>query len=185
MSDCSDDVDVDLYKSWGNPLVIACFDCDRATVEQLLDAGADINGKNNMGITPFHAACIACGPDPECVRLAKFLAGRGADTHAHPGCQNSPLVSACIYGRTGVVEYLLDEVAVDIEEKVELDMASFPGRPTTALDWALVTNDVGCARVLLGAGANAAEYVDGGCKRSLLSDDAKALVDAFCTAAAK
>lgn len=54
--------------------------CDRGYVElvkELLNAGADIEQKDNSGLTPLHYACMC-----DHLELAKLLISRGASPEA-------------------------------------------------------------------------------------------------------
>ena len=83
-------------------LVDAAADGELEIISQLLDAGADKDGRDKHGQAPLHAACVA--GDLEVVAL---LLNAGADTHLINGDGDSPLCAACLGGNEGIVEKLL------------------------------------------------------------------------------
>src|SRR5438876_10710801 len=70
-------------------LLAAIRDGDRASVQSLLEGGADVNGRDEEGITPLMQAALNADPD-----LLKLLLARGADPRAEDRHQANALLRA-------------------------------------------------------------------------------------------
>ena len=81
------------------------------TVKLLLDRGANIEEKDNYGITPIHRAAWEGQTD-----TVEFLLDRGANIEEKNNRGYTPIHSAAENGKTDTVELLLDRGA-HIEEK--------------------------------------------------------------------
>lgn len=80
-------------------------DTDR--VRELIENGADVNGKDRAGNTPLHCACE--GKNTEIVQL---LLEAGADVNGdNAGNDTTPLHRACSYRRVQAVKLLLEHGA--------------------------------------------------------------------------
>jgi ankyrin repeat protein len=75
-------------------------------VRRLLDRGADIEGRDEDGVTALTAAAVLGQRE-----VVEFLLDRGADIEARNWWGFSPLASAALAGRRDVVECLLDRGA--------------------------------------------------------------------------
>ena len=67
----------------------------------LLDAGADINTRNDQGITPLMAAT-----DTDCIQTARDMIDRGADIHATNNLGQTAADIARRKGRTDFADFL-------------------------------------------------------------------------------
>jgi ankyrin repeat protein len=121
------------------PLMYAAALGNPDTMKALIDAGADVNAKNDFDIT----ALMWCATEEAKVRL---LLGKGADVNARSKQGITPLlIAAGTDGNSGVVKMLLDKGA-------DLDKADMnPG--TTPLVAAATANDTAMVRLLLEHGA--------------------------------
>ena len=68
------------------PLHEACGQGHTATVQLLLEAGADVNARHRRGHTPLHWACEQRHPD-----VARLLLDAGADVNARDEAGRTPL----------------------------------------------------------------------------------------------
>jgi ankyrin repeat protein len=84
----------------------AALDGDLERVKALLDAGTDVNAKDNGGQTPLHWA--ACGGHKTVVEL---LLARGANVNARDSGRGTPLHDAAGNGHREVVQLLLTKGA--------------------------------------------------------------------------
>jgi len=67
-------------------------------VKDLVNRGADVNAKDDIGNTALHYV--------EVVEIAQFLVSRGADVHARNDNGDTPLDRAKLMGNTEVAAYL-------------------------------------------------------------------------------
>jgi uncharacterized protein len=97
-------IDTDLFCGQSTPLHCACLFNRRDLMALLLSSSppGDPTAVDGSGSTPLHYA-----PDGE---WAKTLISSGADVEC-PSSDESPLLSACVDGRTDVVRVLLDHGA--------------------------------------------------------------------------
>jgi len=72
-----------------------------AVAKLLIDAGADVNGRQGGGFTPLHS--VAQGGD---VEFARLLAEAGADVNVRAENQQRPLDLALANGRQAMVDFL-------------------------------------------------------------------------------
>jgi ankyrin repeat protein len=127
------------------PLMYAVLYGDADAVRRLLEAGADVNARNEAGAT----ALMWAVDDPEKTRL---LLKAGADPNARSDDGRTPLLSAT--GRPGcgdVVKLLLDHGA-----KASATAHSYRG-PTTALRQVAELGDAAVLRMLIDRGAEVKE----------------------------
>ena len=93
------------------PLHVAC-DCGQIEVARvLLDHGALANVENHNGVTPLHAIPRSKYGSREDSRLVQLLIERGADLKTPDKDHDTPLHSACFYGRLDAAQQLLDNGA--------------------------------------------------------------------------
>jgi len=71
-------------------------------VHELVGAGADVNRKNGMGVTPLHYAASKSR-----IEIGRFLISREADINARDNANQHPLHRAATTGSTGFVTLLL------------------------------------------------------------------------------
>ena len=128
------------------PLMAAALYGDSASVRALLDAGADVNARNEAGVTALMWAVT----DVEKTRL---LIERGADVNARSSDDRTPLlIAAGISGASPVVKLLLERGA-----NVSVKAPGLDGETTPLLE-ATLSGDEATFNLLLdhGADANAA-----------------------------
>merc|ERR1712029_50259 len=92
------------------PLHQACTNGNEATIQLLLDHGANVNVEDNENITPLHVALRerVIGSDRNCSRIAKLLIEKGANVNAVGGVlERTPLHEACLTGKKTAVQLLL------------------------------------------------------------------------------
>jgi len=95
-------------------------------VEALLERGANIEAKNNLGATPLIFAAVQGHS-----RVVKLLLGRGADVNAKTATGITPLIGAASAADADVVQLLLEDGAdVSVKDQqghTALDMAEATG----------------------------------------------------------
>jgi hypothetical protein len=102
------------------PIHDAVMDGDRATLEQLLDEGADIDARDDFGYTALHIA-VATGN----IALAELLIERFADVNLGNELDVSPLTTATLSGYQGIARLLERSGAIaGPEVRVEQVLAS-------------------------------------------------------------
>lgn len=125
-----------------------------ANVTALLDAGADIEARNDAGRTPLHTAAMAAtliqpvelemfgfgGADEEAQREARALAATiallaaGASVEARDDYGRTPLHWAAIHGTPGIIAAILDAGApvepLDVKGQTPLHSAARGERPS-------------------------------------------------------
>jgi len=76
------------------PLHYAAWKRNKKYCEILLDEGADINDKNDLGYTPLHLACASNNPKfDHSSKLEEMLLKRGADIEAEDNNGETPLMT--------------------------------------------------------------------------------------------
>src|SRR5215472_14238454 len=132
------------------PLMHAAAFGNFETLKALIDAGADVNARNQMDAT----ALLWAAGDPEKSRL---LIERGADVKAQSRQGRTPLMmSAMRPGNSAIVEMILSKGA-DIQARDRFG--------ATALSLAARAGDLDTVKLLLAKGADP-NLRDGGWKRS-------------------
>jgi ankyrin repeat protein len=86
-------------------------DIDASKVQDLIKRGADVNSKNNYGLTPLHFSSIE-----NHIELAKLLLERGADVKAKDNDGYTPLHLASISNYIELAKLLIDRGA-DVNAK--------------------------------------------------------------------
>lgn len=116
--------DVNGRVSTGNlvtPLHNATSRGHEKVVAYLLDQGADISARNNIGETPLHLAIRHNFPN-----LVILLLDRGANIQEGDNEENSPLHKAAMMGFVRIIEILLqrgaDRNALNDESKKPIDV---------------------------------------------------------------
>ena len=86
------------------PLSLAAFFAPAATVQRLIDAGADpgVASRNGMQVQPLHAAVASRNLD-----AVRLLLDHGADPNARQQVGYTPLMGAAGSGRDDLVDLLL------------------------------------------------------------------------------
>ena len=87
------------------PLHMACtHECDNLTIVQmLLDAGADTNAQDFVGVSALHLACTSGN-----VMVVELLLSRNAGVHLKDIDQETALVRACFSGSLEIIKMLVD-----------------------------------------------------------------------------
>ncbi|KAJ1294177.1 hypothetical protein BS78_01G125600 [Paspalum vaginatum] len=101
---------VDTPESGGTPLIFAALDGQVAAARYLLDKGADPNKQDHQGCAPLHEAAKE-GYD----EIAQLLLSRGAIVDI-ASSEGTPLHAAAVYGKTGIMQILLEHHA-DVSDK--------------------------------------------------------------------
>ena len=110
-------------------------------VQVLIDAGADIEARDNTGYSPLHFACRSGSLD-----TVKLLVRAGAGVCVTGNDGHTCLTIAAWNGHTETVRYVL------FLPEVEVDHANHKG--CTALHWAADNNHTDVLQVLIDAGAD-------------------------------
>ncbi|KAL1791829.1 hypothetical protein ACET3X_009580 [Alternaria dauci] len=142
----STNVNEDRSEDGSTMMHVAVHYKQKSLVDQLRRAGADIDAKDNDGNTPF---LIACRGD---VELVNFLATRCADVTAIDNHGHGALHVAAAYGKTDVIEFLLDLNVADEQPLMDLNLCDFAGH--TPLIAAILAGHEDAALYLLERGAS-------------------------------
>ncbi len=115
-------------------------DIDASKVQDLTKRGADVNSKNNYGLTPLHFSSIE-----NHIELAKLLLERGADVNSKNNYGLTPLHFASMRNDLELAKLLLDRGA-DVKAK---DNDGY-----TPLHLASISNYIELAKLLIDRGAD-------------------------------
>ena len=110
-------------------------------VQVLIDAGANIEARDNSGYSPLHFACSSGSPDS-----VKMLVRAGAGVRVTNNYGDTCLIFAASRGHTEIVRYLVGLKEVEVDHTDDED--------GTALHWAADNNHADVVQVLIDAGAN-------------------------------
>ena len=113
---------------------------DVGSAALLIEAGADVNAANDLGVRPLWLACVN-GSAP----MARVLLAAGADPNPAPASGETPLMHAARSGSLDSVELLLRHGA-EVNAKT-------PVEEQTPLMWALAEKHAQVARTLIEHGA--------------------------------
>ena len=117
-------------------------------VQMLIDAGADIETKNDKGHSPLHLASSSGA-----LTTAKMLVKAGADVRATDDKGNTCLILAAYLGHTDTVRYLMSLPEVDLDQQGTNNF--------TALHFAVQQKHADVVQVLIDAGADIKTTNDG------------------------
>ena len=123
------------------------------TLQECIDWGAEVNARDDDGLTPMHRLVRAERPNRAARALIGTLAGAGAEANARDRAGNTPLHPAAEAGRSEMVAALLEAGA-------DVNMRNDDG--ATPLFLAASAGRLGVATALLAAGANANAATESG-----------------------
>lgn len=132
-------VDQTLYGMGIKDLWVAAGIGDIATVQSLLDGGANLNVRDTYGITPLSLAARAGQ-----LAVVRALLDKGADINAKNDDETTPLVDAVRLQHIDIVKLLLEKGA-DVNAKSKTGQ--------TALSYAIRVENAAIATLLRDAGA--------------------------------
>jgi ankyrin repeat protein len=139
------------------PLAFAAARGRLEIVKLLLEAGADPNGKNAYGDTPFMVAENAMATDKsseaDVRKLRRFLLENGTDPNQPNDFGISPLIGMCGSGDKELVQVALKHGG-DVNATFVRRVDSKHGDRNSALMWAAGQGEGEIVRMLLDAGAN-------------------------------
>jgi len=121
-------------------LCLAAMEDDIELIDSLLDAGHDINEKDNKGFTPLHTAVTNNSN-----MTASHLIGRGADINIQGDVDRVPPLHTAIFNNNS------DMVRLLVENKADVNTRNASGQ--SALDYAVCNDDVDMCHLLLENGA--------------------------------
>lgn len=133
-------------RSGMTPLALAAAFGTREAVNVLLDAGADVKGRNRAGLTALHVAWRDAA-------LVRLLLEKGADVHVRTELGATPLLIAATATGTEAV------VAILLEKGADPDAAE--NRGVTPLVAAAGVGNTAVAKLLLAHGAKPNAFVKG------------------------
>ena len=143
---CLPEVDVN-YRHAGNYTALHCAVDEKPrtdVLQVLIDAGADIDAKNNEGRSPLHSACASGALD-----VVKMLVEAGAGVRATNDRGETCLILAARNGHTETVRYLVGLPEVDVNHVNRRYAGNY-----TALQCALENDKTDVVQVLIDAGAD-------------------------------
>ncbi|KAI5998788.1 ankyrin repeat-containing domain protein [Pisolithus albus] len=114
---------------------------------ELVGAGADVNKRNDKGLSPLHYAASKSRID-----IGKFLIQRGADINARDKANQLPLHRAATTGSTGFITLLLNPPQGSTVSKPRLNTGDRVGN--TPLHLAMDSAHAQAAVLLIEAGAD-------------------------------
>ena len=128
------------FFSGDTPLHTHAGEGRKEVVEILINAGANVNAKNDTGMSPLHNAVTK--------EVVELLIAEGADVNAKNKHGGTPLHEAAASGHKEIVELLIAEGA-DVNAK---DVNGY-----TPLDWAIFNKDTETADLLRKHGGKTGE----------------------------
>lgn len=133
-------INLDTPHEGNTPLHIALNGDEFEIANLLIDAGVDINKKDNKQNTPLHIAIFGENED-----ISKLLINKGADINEKNSKGNTPLHTAVFIENTNILELLIEKGA-NINEK--------NSNGNTPLHEAVAESKIDILRVLIEKGAN-------------------------------
>jgi ankyrin repeat protein len=125
--------------------VAAMFSEAAATVQLLLQHGADVNARAEENLTPLHRAASALQ-----LQNAKLLLAAGADVCLSNDEGMTPLRFSILKGDTPLVKLLLEHGAAAVADTMQVHVSSCCGPVSALMDCI----DTAILKLLLGAGAD-------------------------------
>jgi len=127
-------------------MVLAAGKGDLQRLELLLKAGGDINGKDQYGEYPLHAACVK-----DSMEMVKFLVSHGADVNVQSRSGATVLNYVCAQGKMEIVRLLLEAGA---DPNISRDTGQTPLHALLSIRARANENEQELAELLLEHGAD-------------------------------